>query len=98
MRRGLRRGQDVLDRATRADASIASIADELVVDDGQVKTISGASVGGREFRSFSTASFRFQLRSSLREQQEVNAQLGGYIDGILVGIIDKYPELLEVQN
>jgi len=41
---------------------------------------------------------KFQLRSALKEQQEVNAQLRGYIDGILMNIIDKYPELLEVRK
>jgi hypothetical protein len=42
--------------------------------------------------------FVFQLRTALKEQQDVNSQLRGYIDGILMNIIDKYPELLEVRK
>ena len=39
-----------------------------------------------------------QLQTSLADQKEVNAQLSGYIDNVLLNIMDKYPELLEVKQ
>ena len=39
-----------------------------------------------------------QVKRALKEQQEVNSQLRSYIDGILMNIMEKYPELLEVRK
>merc|ERR1712038_2115532 len=39
-----------------------------------------------------------QVRRALKEQQDVNEGLRGYIDGILMNIMEKYPELLEVRK
>jgi len=79
---GVIAGRNVLQSA----ASI-SIADEL-----------GSLSDNQEFPHLPSAEEYKEVRNALKEQQDVNASLRGYIDGILTNIIEKYPELLEVKH
>ena len=39
-----------------------------------------------------------ELKKSLRKQEEVNAEQQKYIDSVILNIMDKHPELLEVRK
>merc|ERR1719391_1076262 len=39
-----------------------------------------------------------EMRKALQDQQDVNLQLRAYIDIVLLNIMEKYPELLEVRT
>jgi len=39
-----------------------------------------------------------EMRKALQDQQDVNLQLRAYIDSVLLNIMEKYPELLEVRT
>ena len=39
-----------------------------------------------------------ELKASLSSQKEVNRQLQTYIDAVILNIMEKHPELLEVSN
>jgi len=39
-----------------------------------------------------------EMRKALKDQQDVNIHLRSYIDNVLLNIMDKYPELLEIRN
>jgi len=38
-----------------------------------------------------------EMRKALQEQQDVNRHLRGYIDNVLLNIMEKYPEILEIR-
>ena len=38
------------------------------------------------------------MRKALQDQQDVNTHLRKYIDSVLLNIMEKYPELLEVRG
>ena len=62
---------------------------KMCCDNNNTRSSSGECSRYKEYKKVQTA---------LKEQQEANAQLRGYMDGILTNIIVKYPELLEVKN
>lgn len=76
-------GYDKNPKSLAAELSAYGNADEL---DGEVKshTNTPRTIG--------------ELEKALKEQQDVNAQLKGYIDNILLNIVENYPHLLEVKQ
>ncbi|XP_059476398.1 rab11 family-interacting protein 4 isoform X3 [Neocloeon triangulifer] len=66
----------------------------------QGRTLLGEPVGGPSLADEldEMSSDKVNVRLALREQQEVNVQLRAYIDGILLNIVENYPQLLEVKT
>jgi len=87
LNRGLEQGKTLLSNYDAAPSSSMSIADEL----GGMSDFQDMSFG-------SMSDELDQVKRALKEQQEVNGQLRAYIDGILMNIMEKYPELLEVRK
>ena len=43
-------------------------------------------------------SWLFQMRKSLSEQNDATVSMQTYIDNVLLNIMERYPELLEIMN
>ncbi|XP_052131415.1 rab11 family-interacting protein 4 [Frankliniella occidentalis] len=71
-------------RSLLGSASLAAELEAMSQDENMDKSLDQSSVA--------------KIRQALKEQQEMNAQLRQYIDGILINIIENYPELLEVRK
>jgi len=84
---GLEQGKTLLSNIDAAPSSSMSIADEL----GGMSDFQDMSFG-------SMSDELDQVKRALKEQQDVNSQLRSYIDGILMNIMEKYPEILEVRK
>jgi len=87
LNRGLEQGKTLLSNIDAAPSSSMSIADEL----GGMSDFQDMSFG-------SMSDELDQVKRALKEQQDVNSQLRSYIDGILMNIMEKYPEILEVRK
>merc|ERR1712029_877455 len=81
--RGVEQGKTLLSNYAAVPSSSLSIADEL----GGMSDFQDMSFG-------SMSDELEQVKKALKEQQDVNGQLRAYIDGILMNIMEKYPELL----
>ena len=83
-------------RIKEMEAELKSLRDEIEIADA------GCRLKNRSLSENSNATVQLEeykkVQTALKEQQEANAQLRGYMDGILTNIIVKYPELLEVKN
>ncbi|XP_050675206.1 rab11 family-interacting protein 4A isoform X3 [Leptidea sinapis] len=86
--RGVEEGRSLLDGVSGPLAATNSLAHELsqMSDDEPV-------VGSQSHLSIELE----KLQKALKEQQDVNVQLRDYIDGILLAIVENYPQLLEVK-
>ncbi|XP_049862950.1 rab11 family-interacting protein 4 isoform X4 [Schistocerca gregaria] len=67
------------------------------LEEGRTLLTNGAGAGNSLAAELEAMS-QDEMRTALKEQQEVNAQLRTYIDGILLNIVENYPQLLEVKT
>ncbi|XP_045514250.1 rab11 family-interacting protein 4 isoform X3 [Pieris brassicae] len=85
--RGVEEGRSLLDGVSGPLVATNSLAHELSqMSDHEL-------VGSEQSDSIELE----KLQKALKEQQDVNVQLRDYIDGILLSIVENYPQLLEVK-
>ncbi|XP_045450894.1 rab11 family-interacting protein 4A [Melitaea cinxia] len=86
--RGVEAGRSLLDGVSGPLGAARSLAHEL-------EQMSDAQLVGSTHTDHSIELEK--LQKALKEQQDVNVQLRNYIDGILLSIVENYPQLLEVK-
>ncbi|XP_038206232.1 rab11 family-interacting protein 4 [Zerene cesonia] len=86
--RGVEEGRSLLDGVSGPLVATNSLAHEL-------SQMSDHELVGSEQTDHSIELEK--LQKALKEQQDVNVQLRNYIDGILLSIVENYPQLLEVK-
>ncbi|KAJ0178169.1 hypothetical protein K1T71_005992 [Dendrolimus kikuchii] len=87
--RGVEEGRSLLDGVSGPLVATNSLAHEL-------SQMSDDELDGSESQSVLSIEME-KLQKALKEQQDVNVQLRNYIDGILLSIVENYPQLLEVK-
>ncbi|XP_045766715.1 rab11 family-interacting protein 4A isoform X4 [Maniola jurtina] len=87
--RGVEEGRSLLDGVSGPLVATNSLAHEL-------SQMSDHELDGSTHTDHSIELEK--LQKALKEQQDVNVQLRDYIDGILLAIVENYPQLLEVKH
>uniref|UniRef100_A0A2A4J6J1 FIP-RBD domain-containing protein n=3 Tax=Heliothinae TaxID=95178 RepID=A0A2A4J6J1_HELVI len=87
--RGVEEGRSLLDGVSGPLVGTNSLAHEL-------SQMSDDEPDGNDTQSDLSIEME-KLQKALKEQQDVNVQLRNYIDGILLSIVENYPQLLEVK-
>ncbi|KAL0822374.1 hypothetical protein ABMA28_004464 [Loxostege sticticalis] len=87
--RGVEEGRSLLDGVSGPLVATNSLAHEL-------SQMSDDELHGSDTQTDLNIEME-KLQKALKEQQDVNVQLRNYIDGILLAIVENYPQLLEVK-